>query len=147
MDKHEDTLDFTQLQNVLSEISEETDGPLESGWGDLSDVLTAIKNDCDLTLKLREILIWIVEHPDHTFPKHIHGWRNTLTTQFCSPSNAREILDTMIRLDILQVLNPKTFQPVRCTKLNRKRCRKITAENDERKKSRVDMDTDTEEDE
>ena len=118
-------INLEKVQCVLVEISTEKNSPLDSGWSDLSDILTTIKKDCDFALKLREIFTWIIKHPRHTYPRHLHGWTNLLIAQFCSPVNANKIVLHMIQLGILNVLHDKTCSPVLITGLDHKRCREI----------------------
>ncbi|KKM65113.1 hypothetical protein LCGC14_1494520 [marine sediment metagenome] len=125
-----DHLDLKQLATVLAEI-DTPKSPLESGWGDLADILTEIKDNITLKNKTTKVLKWINDHPDHTYPKKIKGWINTLRSQFCPRGGAIEstvVVDHMIRLGILNVVEDtrsirhKIISTDRVS-LNRKRCR------------------------
>jgi hypothetical protein len=130
-----DYLDLQQIQNVLSEISCPS-SPLESSWNEFADILTSIKKDCDLTLKLSEILNWIIKHPSHTFPTDYHGWVNVVSRQFRT-SNASKIVSHMIQLDILTVRSlRKSKHHILSTRVDHKRCREMIDDSEENKRYR-----------
>ncbi len=128
-------LDLTQLAKVLAEIESPPvvsarAAPLESGWGDLTDILSEIRDDTMLKNKMKEILRWINDHPDHTYPQKVKGWINTIRSQFCTKDNpiaAAVVVDHMVRLGILNVIgcNKRVRRKIiyaSRVQLNRKRC-------------------------